>query len=344
MWSTIPQELYLRIIQFIDEPKQIKECRLVCKDWNHPDLKYMQQLSCVVINSKNSVSLFYEFMKKHPTKGRFVRQIILGDVIDWNRTFLNLMDLVFTPHLEIFKGTLTYNEDYFYYKISSIIKSSPNKTWSLKLILQNQHFSYLYFKTLLLLKDTLEDITLNFYNYNHDPPLDKGRIAKHMNQFKRLKKLSLMGSFTIKELGDILQACSRLEELYLEAISLDFFHFDRHSTDYADLKRMTSLKTLKVGESAPVSVIKYLLYMYPNVETVEIDGRWHYPRFNEFILETLKTIKQVPAFKLKFMLDDNITSLVDIIDSINADRNDISVEHFINAVHAEEIIISSKTM
>jgi len=84
--------------------------------------------------------------------------------------------------------------------------------------------------------------------------------------------------------------------------------------------------------------------MYQNVETIEIDGRWHYPRFNEFILETLKTIKQVPAFKLKFMLDDNITSLVDIIDSINADRNDISVEHFINAVHAEEIIISSKTM
>ncbi|KAK4516884.1 Transcriptional adapter ada2 [Mucor velutinosus] len=341
MWDTIPQELYLRIIHYINEPKQIKQCRLVCKYWNHPDLKYIQQLSHIVVNNKDSVSLLHEFMKKHPTKGRFVRQIILGDVFDWNRTFLNLMDLVFTPHLEIFKGMLINNEDYFYYKIGNIIKASPNKTWNLKVILENQHFSYLYFKTLLLLKDSLETITLNFYNYDRDSPPDKGRIARHMNQFTKLKKLSLMGSFTIKELGDILQACSHLKELYLEAKDLDFFHFNRFSSDYADLKRMASLRTLKIGRYAPASVVEYLICIYPNVETVEIDGRWYYPQFNEAIFTILKTIKKVPKYKFKYMLDEDSTTLDSIVNSIKAVRSDVSVEHFINAVDAEEIIVTS---
>ncbi|CAO3633136.1 unnamed protein product [Mucor fragilis] len=225
------------------------------------------------------------------------------------------MDLVFTPRLEAFKGVLNCNEDHFYYKISNIIKSSPNKAWNLKVILENQHFSYLYFKTLLLLKDSLEDITLNFYNYEQ-VPLDKQRIARHMDQFTRLKKLSLMGRFTIKELGDILQACSYLEELYLETEGLDLFNFDHSSSDYADLERMTSLRTLKIGRYAPASVMKYLICIYSNVETVEIDGRWHYPYFNEFIFTTLKAIKKVPKYKFKYILDDTITPLDDIVDSI----------------------------
>ncbi|KAF1807382.1 hypothetical protein V8B55DRAFT_1465228 [Mucor lusitanicus] len=341
MWETIPQEIYLQIIHFINEPKQIKQCRLVCKYWNHPDLKYIQQLSRIVINNKNSVSFVYDFMERHPTKGRFVKHIILGDSFDWNRTFLNLMDLIFTPNLEVFKGILTYNEDHFYYKISNIIKSSPKKTWNLKVVPDNQYFSYLYFKTLLLLKDSLEDITLNFHNYNRDSPPDKGRIARHMDQFTRLKKLSLMGSFRIKELRDILQACPHLEELYLEAEGLRSFIFDPCSSDYTDLKKMTSLRTLKIGRYAPASVMEYLICIYPNVETVESDGRWCYPLYNEVIFTTLKAIEKVPIYKVKYMLDDNITPLGDIVKSIKAIRHDVSVEHFINAIDAEEIIITS---
>ncbi|KAL9547943.1 hypothetical protein MBANPS3_005923 [Mucor bainieri] len=344
MWDTIPQEIYLRIIYFINEPKQIKQCRMVCKYWNHPDLKYIQQLSCIVLNSKASLTLVHEFMKKHPTKGRFVRQIILGNIFDCNRAFLDFVGLVFTPHLEIFKGMLIYNADHFYYKISNIIKSSPNKTWNLKVVLENQHFSYLYFKTLLLLKDSLEEMTLNFHHYSQESPLEKGRIARHMNQFTQLKKLSLMGSFTIKELESILQSCSHLEELCLETQGLDRFSFDRFSSDFADLKRMVNLKTLKIGKYAFASVLEYLVCMYPNIETVEIDGRWDYPTYNHAIVATLNIIKKVPKYKFKYMLDDNITPLHSIVNNIKAARNDVSVEHFINCADAEEITITSNLL
>ena len=79
----------------------------------------------------------------------------------------------------------------------------------------------------------------------------------------------------------------------------------------------------------------------PNVETIELDGRWDYPRFNHEIFHILGAIKHVPYFKIKYMLDEKIMELNNIADFIKADRDDASVEHFINIINAEEIYICS---
>lgn len=340
MWNTIPKELYLYIISYINDPKQLEECRLVCTDWNHPDVKLAQHLSHIVLYSKRDTLLFYEYMSKYPTRSRFIKHISLGNGFDWDRTFLNLMDLVFTPYLEVFEGKLNYDEDFFYYKINTIAKSSPGKRWKLKVIPQNQNFSYMYFKTLLTFKDTLEHIILDLYVYIPVTNVESRRIAKHLKEFISLKKLSLMGYLNVQEIGDLLQECCHIEELYLEPNRLHGVEFEQNWETLVS-KRMDSLKILKIGQSVPIFVVKYLMRICPNVETIELDGRWDYARFNHDVFRILGAIKHVPYFKIKYMLDEKIVKLKEIVDFIKADRNDASVEHFINIIDAEEIYICS---
>lgn len=340
MWNTIPKELYLYIISYINDPKQLEECRLVCTEWNHPDVKLAQHLSHIVLYSKRDTLLFYEYMSKYPTRSRFIKHISLGNGFDWDRTFLNLMDLVFTPYLEVFEGKLNCNEDFFYYKINTIAKSSPSKRWKLKVIPQNQNFSYMYFKTLLTFKDTLEHIILDLYVYIPVTNVESRRIAKHLKEFTSLKKLSLMGHLNVQEIGDLLQECCHIEELYLEPSQLRGVEFVQNWETLVS-KKMDSLKILKVGRNVTMFVVKYLMCICPNVETIELDGRWDYARFNHDVFRMLGAIKHVPYFKIKYMLDEEIVKWKDIVDFIKADRNDASVEHFTNIIDAEEIYICS---
>ncbi|KAG2190122.1 hypothetical protein INT46_001525 [Mucor plumbeus] len=340
MWNTIPKELYLRIINYINDPKQLEECRLVCTDWNHPDVKLAQHLSHIALYSKTDTSLFYKYMSKHPKRDRFIKHISLENGFNWNRTFLNLMDLVFTPNLEVFEGNLNYNEDFFYYKINTIEKSSSIKHWKLKAMPQNQKFSYMYFKTLLTFKDTLEHITLDLYVYIPVTNVESRRIVKHLKGFTSLRKLSLMGYLNIQEIGDLLQECCHIEELYLEPNRLHGVEVEQNWRNVVS-KKMDSLNILKIGKSVPIYVVKYLMSICPNVETIELDGRWDYPRFNHEIFHVLGAIKHVPYFKIKYMLDEKIMELNNIVDFIKADRDDASVEHFINIINAEEIYICS---
>ncbi|EPB88085.1 hypothetical protein HMPREF1544_05147 [Mucor circinelloides 1006PhL] len=344
MWDALPLELYLRIVHFIEEPLQIKECRLVCKSWDHPDLKYMQLVSNIVLTTIEDTQFFYKYMNKHPTKARFIRKIVLVDVFHWNHTFLALMDLVITPHLQVLQGQLPYNEELFYAKLNTILASTPAAPWKLLVFPENKLFSWDYFKALVSLKKSIEIIHLDLYHCTHNTRLDIDKIITHMIEFPRLTKLSLTGQFTFQKLVDLLQACHHLVDLYLEPQLPEEQGMLQPQVPaiISQFKVLNTLKTLRIGKYAPIHVIQYLVFVYPDVELVAVNAPWYYSGSIEATLGLLKVIRKVLYYEMNCIIDDRDNTKVDsIISFIKRDRSHAFVRQ-LDDINRPEITICSR--
>ncbi|KAL9552159.1 hypothetical protein MBANPS3_003915 [Mucor bainieri] len=345
MWNRLPPELYLRIIHYIDDPLQIKQCRLVCRQWNHPDARFAQLVFRIALTTIEDARRFYEYMKKHPTKGRFVRKIILGNNFHWNQTLLGLMDLAVTPYLEVMQGQLPYNENIFYNKLNAIIAaSSPTaSSWKLQVIPENKLFSDSYLEALLALKHSLETIHLDLYSCAHGTHLNIDLITARMVEFARLTKLSLKGPFRFHNLVALLQACHHLLDLYLEPDLQDdpaALLMLQASTDQFQVR--DTLKTLKIGQFAPICVVEHLMSVHPRVEYVAINAPWYYSGSMEATLNLLDAIKHVPYYEMNCIVDDRDDTVVDsIVSFIERDRAHVSVSKF-DDTNRPEIVIQSQ--
>jgi len=283
-------------------------------------------------------------MNKHPTKARFIRKIVLVDVFHWNHTFLALMDLVITPHLQVLQGQLPYNEELFYAKLNTILASTPAAPWKLLVFPENKLFSWDYFKALVSLKKSIEIIHLDLYHCTHNTRLDIDKIITHMIEFPRLTKLSLTGQFTFQKLVDLLQACHHLVDLYLEPQLPEEQGMLQPQVPaiISQFKVLNTLKTLRIGKYAPIHVIQYLVFVYPDVELVAVNAPWYYSGSIEATLGLLKVIRKVLYYEMNCIIDDRDNTKVDsIISFIKRDRSHAFVRQ-LDDINRPEITICSR--
>ncbi|KAL9548603.1 hypothetical protein MBANPS3_005598 [Mucor bainieri] len=218
-------------------------------------------------------------------------------------SFRQVMRLVITRNMKIFNGSVQ-GIRFFRVMVKAISGEGLAKFQNLKTIPYPWEYCTDYDELLNRLRNTLTEITLSFRSINgYSQPMHRWKTLQRLDRMTQLKALTFTSELhSIKEVEAVLANCVKYN-LFSNT------NFNRWMQMH--VRQRDTLKTLKVivGPIYNPHLIDYLIYKYPNIESIIVDKtdrvtesgvqRFQPPMVLHQIVDVLKKIERVPAYTLK---------------------------------------------
>ncbi|KAL9547517.1 hypothetical protein MBANPS3_006127 [Mucor bainieri] len=300
----LPQELWIHILNQVQDKPQLATCRLVCKQWNPIAEKAMFSQTLEIKADESFVTKLHYHLSKKPALALSIKDIYLNS--DHGKSTLlykELLKLVVTPNLEEVRGV--FHSKMAGQQFHQIIVKSPRKFNKIRRIPITTP-SDLHTQCLYALKDSLQILQLVTCAQLSNTVLHR------LNEFTKLFlfDLSKPDIQDILELDTILSRLQSATELELD-VGLREQGFIPKSNDQMKAwltqnveidEKITSIRGLSCRTVDHwCNLTEYLAYKYPNLQSLTI-GRMLLSNDIERILEA---IEHVPSVNL---LESNCTS------------------------------------
>ncbi|CEP14269.1 hypothetical protein [Parasitella parasitica] len=312
--NSIPLEIWMIIFSFIKSPKQLLQCRLVCKKWDYPAETAMFSKN-LEIDGENSVKL-YNHLAKKSSRSHLVRAIDV-DICSTDPDLINLLKVSFNPKMQHFASGLDPVGAGFFAVFLDIIKSLPKNTaYSMctipePVVLSDRNYArvaYTFRRTLQHLQISANSRAMNTY-------------LRQLKVFRSLITLKLDAESvdSVEDLDVILKNCPYLQELELTSPDNSNYAVKSHDTiaQWAkqSVTKVPSLEELTISFAHP-DLVDYLMYKYPNVSCFMCEGD-DYQHDNA--LRVLTATKNVRSFETSYYFERfrDIESTISAICSVD---------------------------
>lgn len=155
---SLPFELWLLIYENVGSIKQLKQCRLVCKDWDYPTESAMMT-NPIKISSAASALILYNRLNINHARCSLIKKLYIDCEQEDMPAITKLLTLAFTSRMEELRGFIA--GDNFYLTMIEIAQRSPRKFTKLKIIpkyLFDHSPKQVYLDTLYAFKDNLQSM------------------------------------------------------------------------------------------------------------------------------------------------------------------------------------------
>ncbi|KAL9548196.1 hypothetical protein MBANPS3_005811, partial [Mucor bainieri] len=298
--SSLPLEIFLRIFDYVDSVKGLAQCRLSCKRWDRL-AEYAMFGKQLTITYANSLSFYHQLQKK-PANAQRIKHLCF-DIVDCTDVIVEILRLAVTPSIERIEGTIRYLDDLFYKELIAI--GTVTKLTNLRAIPYPYIYSEIHTESLLLFKDTLQELHHGFGDFYFMPP----DIFEKLDEFKCLKKLSTHCVFdSIAELDAILDGAHQLQELEIhrEVGAGDLWlEDDVQSWLHDNVQVVPSLTKVRFCHDKDESwlddeyiygispwLMEYLFFKYPNIDYLGTNAA------EEYWVDELDNLVEVPPYRL----------------------------------------------
>lgn len=312
----IPEELIIRIVNYSDSVADLAQYRLVCKLWN-TIVEPLMFSKRITINSAHGALALFGHLYRQPTYGKLIRHIHFEDYLP-GTIQQGLLHLAFTPNMERITGEI--DDDDFYLLMNSIAEKRRGKFDKLKAIPHPSCYSAAYIIVLLNFQSTLEEVSISL-KYDNDQDFNSSwDLPSKMELFVSLVKLELEADMeALFDTEAMLVDCPRLKELTLTLGFNDTIHVKSEIEAWAptNVKIIDTVKKLTITHECRSDLLEYLLFKYPNTDTIEIDVSRPLIASNNNLQRTVNVIKAMRFYKVNFVV--NHTDLTAYLKFINAD-------------------------
>ncbi|KAK4520912.1 proteinase B [Mucor velutinosus] len=306
----IPGTLVTKIINCSDSVANLAQFRLVCKSWNviAEPLMFSRRIK---ISSSYAALAFYGHLYRRPNYGKLINHLHFEEDFLPVAIQHELLRLAFTPSMERITGEI--DDDDFYLLMSSIADKARDKFDKLKAIPHPSCYSVVYNCALLNFKSTLEEITFSLRDENGEDYSSTWDLSR-FESFVNLTKFELEADLeAVFDLEDALAGCSRLKELTVKVYFNDRLHVKSEVEAWApiNVKIVNTVKKLVITRECRSDLLEYLLFKYPNTDTIDIDVEKPLILSSNNLHRTLNIIKAIRSHKVKFAVKSN-----DLIESL----------------------------
>ncbi|KAL9540037.1 hypothetical protein MBANPS3_009913 [Mucor bainieri] len=263
-FNSLPYEIQRLIFQQVDTTRQLGQCRLVCKSWDtHAECAMFSRT--LHITEHNTTSI-YNHLWRNPELANRIKEISLD--CRFTIATAHLLQLAMRPSIErIVTPNFEKPKALFYETMADIIQQSEVKFQRLKGLPWPSSSTDTHYKTLLLLKESLEELHL----YRLDNRIYH-KISTQLQEFKNLSKLSIYCTFDdLDHVESVFRGAPHLKELTLGNCSF------REDTNWSKQYTLDWMKqhveisqnalTLKATPKSDhnLNLMEYLLFKYPNI-------------------------------------------------------------------------------
>ncbi|CAO3621381.1 unnamed protein product [Mucor fragilis] len=313
--SSLPEELLRRVFGYINSSIQLAQCRLVCKKWNpHADTSMFS--NTIVLRCREKALLLHALLFAVPAKGKLIRNIYFDEKFDTLWVIKAIFNAISIPNLESLMGTALTPE--FCDLLLEITARSPGTFKKLKSLPKyQQDVDQKYLDVLLAFKETLEEIDIDNESKHLNDALMK--LVPHPNSFSNLNSLKFAAKFhQLSDVESILNGCMNLKTLELgnlwEGRPMDKTALDAWMVQ--NVTQVESLEQLVIKHQCRCDVIEYLVYKYPNIQSLNISLNHpgymyatNMPQFKTNMDRIFRAIEDIPYKKFSFWLPSNANFL-----------------------------------
>ncbi|CAO3612129.1 unnamed protein product [Mucor fragilis] len=309
--SEVPGTLITKIINYSDSVADFAQFRLVCKQWNTITEPLMFSKP-IHISSSSAALALYGHLYKQPNYGKLIRHLNFEEDFIPATIQRGLLHLAFTPNMERITGEIDDGD--FYLLMNSIADKSGDKFDKLKAIPHPSYYSVLYDFALLNFKSTLEEITYSLRDANEEDSSPSWDFSSKFESFVNLFKFELEADLeAVFDLEDTLAGCSRLKELTVKVHFNDKVHVKSEVEAWAPLnvKIVDTVKKLVITRECRSDLLEYLLFKYPNTDTIEIDVVKPLITASNNLHRTVNVIKSIRSHNVNLVVKNS-----DLIESL----------------------------
>ncbi|CEP14536.1 hypothetical protein [Parasitella parasitica] len=290
----LPFDVLLSVFDFVDDSKQLMQCRLVCKSWKAAALQ-VALCKPLLIESEAQLLGFSNFLVTHEDLVSYVRHLTITnrsyydaayaigeedlvedeenldeENLDEENPFKKILPLVFHEKLEILGGNL--DDTYSYRKILEIVAHSQKRFRLKKMPDPANQESNDYKMAALFFKETLVHVYLLVSIEPSDADI---HFFSSLQDFRCLTSIALtVEQVRFPELKTIVDGCPLLQEMdigWVETQNDMTTEQVRQWFTINDSRNDLILKTVKVSNCFSSNFIEYLALKYRKIEEVSID-------------------------------------------------------------------------
>ncbi|KAF1805412.1 hypothetical protein V8B55DRAFT_1573939 [Mucor lusitanicus] len=315
---TFPEELLIIVFNSIDAVARLAQCRLVCKGWNEPATRVMLSKKISVTSEEQALQL-YRHLFKDPRKTSLIKHLHFElDEEHLPLVIEHLLRLTFTPKIQKFTGFA--KADKFFTTLFEIADNTASSFDQLQSLTEYTGESDdISSQQYLKFKGAVRTFTLEITKASSG---NSSSITwtEQLKEFPNLSKFILEGypdwlegiDYRIKE-------CHYIKTLILKDIDYGAQNHGKLSKRdvriwIADkhVKKVKSLRTIRIEALCRAELIEYLLFKYPNVTDITIKGDVWVPTYNRpnmdqdnlnRILDAVRTVRQK---HINLVLPENI--------------------------------------
>ncbi|KAL9555869.1 hypothetical protein MBANPS3_002151 [Mucor bainieri] len=321
--SGLPVELWIKILDQIQDKAQLASCRLVCKSW---DVIAEKATFKEVVLSDQSASKLCNYLKQKPRAAQYIERVFIMIYGLEMNLFQETMALAMQNNLKALGGELSSSE--MQKALLAAIQTLPSKCVKLEQLPFSTSFTRSYAALLYHCKETMQSISIKLSGDDNIDALHT--TANKLEEFPKLTQLSIDNYSNIIDsnqgLESILKGCPHLKNLRLglsaQSVGPDvvddpdiddrFFENVQTVESMKSISIQFSLNRCSMPENACISgsdLFQYLSFKYPKVDSLFISGyhpvlQYRYPVF-----------KHLDTFHLKrwvFKSFDGIEQLINL--------------------------------
>ncbi|CAO0801186.1 unnamed protein product [Mucor circinelloides] len=314
--SALPQELLFAILNNVPNVKQLAQCRLVCKRWEESATKAIFAKK-ITIKSEEQAFKLYRHLYRDTSKVPLIKHLHFElDDDDLHFLVKELLQLTFTPSIQRFTGFA--KADRFFTTLFNIVDRSPSSFDQLEemtkytgvdmSILDQRRLKFgsiiRTFSLRVVKNNTFTNSTVIW--------------SDHFHLFRNLTEFTLMGAPSgLNGIEQIIEGCHYLSTLSLVNMDYGGQTVAKMTTEEViswasnNVNKEESLKTLSIKTLCRPELIEYLLFKYPNVANITIDGRF-WSSSNDLVVDhanlsrVLDAVKRIRQKQLKLILPPTI--------------------------------------
>ncbi|KAK4509373.1 uncharacterized protein ATC70_007724 [Mucor velutinosus] len=158
---SLPSELWMKAFLCVDSMKDLQQCALICTKWKQMAESHIFSRNIMVKGSLQTRTL-QMYLIRHIEKRCALKHITLGRQDHFTLDMKYLMPVAIIPSLETLEGTIL--DDQFFIILLETIENGQTELM-LKIIPSALTYSNTYDAILYQLKESLEEVQLNFKKY-----------------------------------------------------------------------------------------------------------------------------------------------------------------------------------
>ncbi|KAL9542311.1 hypothetical protein MBANPS3_008670, partial [Mucor bainieri] len=339
----LPHEVWINILNRVQNQKQLAACRLVCKQWNPIAEKAMFSEDLKISTKESHVKKLHYHLTRNPAVIPFIKKMNLYNATGTLATNLllhELLKLVIHPNLEQVSGHFHSKdaEKLFY----QTILDSADKLKQLKIIPANPD-SDLCQKVYYALRESLD------YMYLSSSASNSHMIVERLNEFTNLRFLDIekYNIPSIQALDSLILdrlKCATTLELLVDFTEENFTPKSNSqmnawlSQNVIKDERMKTLTRVCNGSMAHwCNLAEYLVYKYPNLEFLKLLG----VTLGGDIERILQATKHIPVFSLSESDCTNPEHLWTMGYMLKSPNNTIRIEYssFLDDIDSDQCLI-----
>ncbi|KAL9542901.1 hypothetical protein MBANPS3_008374 [Mucor bainieri] len=294
--KTIPLEIWINVLKYVEMPSDICQCRLVCKRWDYiaETALFTKELR---VNDIQTASKMYNHLIKQPKRAHLIRYLDFRNVRGDEPETLLLLREAFTTSMKFLAEEMEEMEETpslhlkFFVTLVDIVESAPPHSCFSLQIMPYCYSSEPYAKAAYTFRNTLQNLKTTFDSSYMRSMFDKLAV------FKQLRYLELDGDTvtTLEDLESTLRHCDKLKVLHLYINVNAFPHQTTAAiTEWtkAHVQQVESLTDLDTS-ACETGAIQYLAYKYPNLSYFRCAASYFYDDEEFFrLMSVAKNTKQ----------------------------------------------------